>query len=111
MTIVEAEEVASKLEIGHLVAVHCENYTQEPVIGECIQISDETMQIEWMKGSYSTSWKTWMIRDPNNRRKHIPWSDWIPISSILLFDFKLTAAKHLKKGTIDHLKKEYKKFP
>ena len=103
-------EDVSKIQIGHMVAVHCENYTREPVIGQCTQISASNIQVAWMKGSYSTSWKPWMVRDPSNRRKSIQWCDWIPVASILLFDFELTASKHLRKATIDHLKKEYEHF-
>ena len=33
----------SGIEIGHLVTVNCENYTQETVIGQCTQISENTV--------------------------------------------------------------------
>ena len=69
------------------MTVNCENYTQETVIGQCTQISENNLQVVWMKGTYSTSWEEWMVRDPNNRRKLIPWSDRILLSSITLLIF------------------------
>jgi len=103
-------EDISKIETGQLVAVNCENYAQEPVIGQCTQISGDTIEVGWMKGSYSTPWRSWMVRDPKNRRKHAHWHDWIPLSSVLLFDFELTSTNHFRKATVDHLKKEYAKI-
>ena len=97
----------SSIEVGHLVAVYCENYTCEPVIGQCIQISGSNVQIARMKGSYTTPWKLWLIR---NGRKSVRWCDWIPKSSIILYDFELTSTKHLRKATIVHLKEAYEKF-
>ena len=40
-----------------LVAVFCENYAQEPVIGQCTQIFDNTIEVMWMEGSYTSLWK------------------------------------------------------
>ena len=103
-------EDTSKIEIGHLIAVYCDNYANEPAIAKCMEISESEVKVTWMKGTYSSAWKTWMIRDPSNHRKMTEWSDWIPLSSILLFDFQLTPSGHLRKQTITHLKKEYAKI-
>ena len=39
-------EDISKIEAGQLVAVYCENYAQEPVIGKCSQVSGDVVQVE-----------------------------------------------------------------
>ena len=77
------------------------------VIGCCSKLNEDTIDIIWYEGSYSTSWKPWKIRDPRNRRKIIEWTNTIPKSSIILFAFTMTARKHLKKVTIEKLKTEY----
>ena len=38
------------------------------------------------------------------------WKDNLPKSSILLYDFELTKTKHLRKATIEHLKKAYQQL-
>ena len=51
------------LSVGVLVAVNIECNSSEPLIGTCTTIKDDTIQVEWMKGSYATSWKPWKIRE------------------------------------------------
>ena len=92
------------------MAVFCENYSTEPAIGKCIQIDNDTIEILWMEGSYTSPWKPWKVRDPKNRRKTIDWTDSIPKLSIVLFGFILTSNNHLRKKTIDCLKQEYSKI-
>ena len=92
------------------MAVFCENYSREPVIGRCLQISEENITVAWIEGSYSTSWKPWKVRDQKNRRKVVDWTDSVPKLSIVFFEFSLTATRHLRKKTIDPLKKEYSKL-
>ena len=99
----------SSLDVGDLVAIFCENYAREPVIGKCLKIIEDNIEVAWMEGSYTSSWKPWRVRDQNNRRKVVDWVDLIPKLSIVLFGFKLTATSHLRKKTIDNLKKEYSK--
>ena len=100
----------STLNVDDLVAVFCENYAQEPVIGQCTQIFDNTIEVRWMEGSYTPLWKPWKVRDAKNRRKVVDWVDRIPKMSILLFGFTLTATKHLRKKTVERLKEEYRKI-
>lgn len=93
-----------------LVAVNCENYEREPVIGRCTKILEDSVEVAWLEGSYTTSWKPWKVRDVKNRRKVVDWTDNIPMMSIVLFGFTLTATKHLRKTTIERLKEEYNKL-
>ena len=44
-------EDTSKIEVQELVAVICENYSKEPVIGKCTQISEDYVEVVWMKGT------------------------------------------------------------
>ena len=95
------------MQVGHLVAVNCENYADGPSIGKCIEVTDTTVHLEWMKGKYSSSWATWIVQDAENKRKKVPWTDWVPKESIILFDFTLTQTNRLRKSTVNHLKSKY----
>jgi len=64
-------EDISDLKAGQTVAVYCDNYSIEPVIGNCTQVFDKDIEIAWMEGTYTTSWKPWKIRDPQNHCKTI----------------------------------------
>ncbi len=100
----------SSLSIDDLVAVYCANYDREPVIGRCTQIWSEEIEVPWMEGTYTSSWRPWKVRDQQNRRKVIDWTDNIPKGSIILFGFSLTARNHLRKNTSERLKEEYGKL-
>ena len=106
----QPEADISLVKTGDLVAVYCENYTKEPVIGECTRIEEQYIEVGWMEGSYSSTWKPWKIRDPKNRRKMITWTDTVPKTSIMLFGFTLTSRKFLRKCTTERLTKLYAKI-
>lgn len=91
----------SSLRVDDLVAVLCENYTREPVVGRCLKIFEDNIEVAWMEGSYNSSWKPWKVRHQKNRRKLVDWVDCIPKLSIV----QLTATNHLRKKTVDNLKK------
>ena len=67
---------------GHLVAVNCANSATELAIAECIGVNDNDVEVEWLRGSYTTTRVQWCIRDPQKRRSTI-WRDTIPIYLIL----------------------------
>ena len=94
----------SGLSKGVLVAVLCEGNSLEPAIGTCIGVHQDTITVQWLKGSYSTAWKPWKIKEG---RKNVDWNDEIPKSAVLLYDFELTKTGHLRKRTIEHLKASY----
>jgi hypothetical protein len=79
----------SVLQQGDFVVVLCANCEKEPAIALCSAINGETIDIIWYEGTYASTWKPWKIRDPNNRRKLINWTDKIPKSSIILFSLNL----------------------
>ena len=43
------------LQVNDMIVVFCDNFQQEPVIGCCSKLNDDTIDIKWYKGSYSTS--------------------------------------------------------
>ena len=102
--VVSVSDVAT-LKVGHLVAVQCENCSLEPLLGKVLEIFTDVGEIEivWLEGAYNKAWKVWKHRDPKNRRRIIDWTDRIPLSSVLLFDFELTKNNLLRKSTIEHL--------
>ena len=91
------------------MAVQCENCSLEPLLGKVLEIFTDVGEIEivWLEGTYNKAWKVSKRRDPNNRRRIVDWTDRIPLSSVLLFDFELTKRNLLRKTTVDHLKKAY----
>ena len=105
---VKCVEDTSSLCVGDLVAVHCEESSSEPAIATCLSIGESKIKVKWMKGSYSSSWKAWTLREG---RKNADCVDEIPKSAILLYSFELTQTGHLRKRTIEHLKSAYSKEP
>ena len=104
---ISSVESTASLKVGALVAVHCENYSDCPAIGRCSEVSSGTIKIDWLKGTYTSSWKPWMVMVAGRRRRKEQWSDWVPKDSIILFDFELTATNRLRKTTAEHLKRKY----
>ena len=87
-----------------------ENSTIEPKIGCCTEVNGTEVKIIWYKGTYTSQWKPRRIRNPNDQRKIIEWTDSISISSIILYAFQLTAKLHFKKTTVARLKSDYAKL-
>lgn len=99
----------SALEAGHLVALQGEYDCNKPLIGRCIRVLEEEIEVAWMDGSYSTVWRSSKQPDPQNSKRLVDWTDLVPKSSIILHDFTLTSTGRLRKVTITHLKKFYSK--
>ena len=91
------------------MAVQCENCSLEPLLGKVLEKFTDVGEIDivWLEGAYNKAWKVSKRRDPNNRRRIVDWTDRIPLSSVLLFDFELTKTNLLRKATVEHLKKAY----
>ena len=88
------------------MAIHCEEGT-EPAIARLAAINEDTVDVIWFKGGYSTAWEPYILY--TGKRK-MEWKDKVPKSSIILYDFELTKAKHLRKTTIAHLKTRYEQL-
>ena len=101
---VTSVEDTSSLSKDDLVAVVCENCEIEPTIGRVEEINGNDVDIVWLEGTYQTAWKVAKHRDPRNRSRMVEWRDTVPKESIILFQFQLTATKHLRKRTQERLK-------
>ena len=88
------------------MAIHCEEGT-EPAIARLTAVNEDTVDVVWFKGGYSTAWTPFILYE--GKRK-VEWKDKLPKSSIILYDFELTKTKHLHKATIIHLKKKYEQL-
>ena len=109
-TAVQCVQDLSGVQIGHLVAVYSDDQQIEPWIGRVTAILEEEIEVIWLEGNYNSKWKNAKKKDPINKRKQIDWMDLIPKNSIILFAFELTTTSHLRKKTIDHLKKVYEEI-
>ena len=69
-------------------------------------IKQDNVEVLWMEGGYTKTWRVVKQLNHNNNGK-FEWKDIVPKSSIIMFDFKLTSNNHLRKFTVDHLKKSY----
>ena len=103
-------EDTTSLSKGDLIAVICENCDLEPTIARVEEISCTDVEIVWLEGAYDKAWKVAKHRDPRNKSRMVEWRDAVPKESIILFAFELTATRHLRKRTIDHLKSIYSDF-
>ena len=72
----------SGLEIGHLVALRGD--TNKLLFGCCITIMEEEIEVSWLDGSYTTMWQPSKMKDPNNPRKIVDWTDKVPIFYTIL---------------------------
>ena len=50
---VQAVSDTSLVEVGHLVAVDCENCNKEPLLGKMLKVLNEEIEIVWLEGEYT----------------------------------------------------------
>ena len=89
------------LHTGHLVALNVENCHLRPLIARVLSVTDMELEVVWLEGSYS---RTWKVAKKKEGRAFIDWTDTVPITSVILYDFELTKGNRLRKATIQHLK-------
>jgi len=92
------------VEAGHLVALNVMNCDLRPLVAKVTKVNEDTMEIIWLEGSYTRPWK---VAKKKEGRNLVDWTDTVPKSSIILFDFKLTPSNRLRKATVQHLKDVY----
>ena len=100
-------EDTDTIEKGQLVALNVENSHLRPLIAKVLEAKAETIDVVWLEGSYSKSWK---VAKKKEGRTLVDWIDSVPKSSVILFDFQLTKTERLRKATIEHLKEAYTKL-
>ena len=79
----EEPPIEPLLQIGMLVALYLSQYRDElPLIGRVISIPMDGLhvEIEWLVGSYNAPWHLCKKRVD---RKYVPWTKFVPKSSIL----------------------------
>ena len=97
----------SSLEEGQLVALNVINCNLRPLLGKITKVHSCDLDIIWLEGSYTRPWK---VAKKKEGRIIVDWTDTVPKSAVILFDFELTATNKLRKATIQHLKETYKKL-
>ena len=84
-------ETLEGISIGHLVAVNVENCDLRPLIARIKNISNNELEIVWLEGSYSRAWK---VAKRKEGRALVEWTDTVPKTSVILYDFELTKQNH-----------------
>jgi len=80
------------------------NCSLRPLLGKITKVHRCDLDIIWLDGSYSRPWK---IAKRKEGRTIVDWTDTVPKSAVILFDFELTSTNRLRKATIQHLKDTY----
>ena len=90
------------------VACYLPKYKNEiPQIGKVVDISStspEAVDIEWLVGTFSSTWK---ILKQRQGGEYAPWRERIQRSDIILFPIQLTNGYRLQKKTVTELKTAY----
>ena len=94
-----------EITVGSFVAVHIENYDKVPVIGNVLEVKEDSVRMHYWKGSYKGKWKP-----QNAPRSQSPWEDELPKTCIILCFFSLTEGDKLLHSTRKHLQQEYDKL-
>ena len=93
------------LQEDDLVVVNLEECVEEqPYIAKVLEINENDVKVQWMKGGYNKKWREWVDGVGKNRKANV---DVIPIRSILLFGFRLTPNGNLPKNKVAEIKKLY----
>lgn len=75
-----------------IVAIRLPRYRERPQLARVIQRGPEGYSVQWMAGSYSSSWTEAKRRDG---RKLVPWMETIRDSDIVYKKISLTAGNKL----------------
>ena len=96
-----------KLQLGELIAVYTEKFSERPLIGRVTSLDDEMVKFDWMVGTYSGMWKEWRGRKEG---KSVVFSDSVPLSDVLYHPIHLTKGKKLQPPVAAKLREAYKKY-
>ena len=97
-------ENLNSLEEGQLVALNVVNCSLRPLLAKIMKVHDSDLDIVWLEGSYTRPWK---VAKKKEGRAMVDWTDKVPKSAVMLFDFQLTITNRLRKATVQHLKETY----
>ena len=96
------------LKEGDFVAVELENYRRTPVIGKVFEVNEDGFVICYWKGSYNKEWTPHTLPTRRGDKESRLWTQQLPKSGILCFEFTLDDSSKLLPGTKSYLKKAYK---
>lgn len=100
--VTQVQDHLSELQEGVFVAV-AQARSKPPVIGKVLDVSEETFNILYWKGSWKKEWALWM-------NLGAPWVDALPKSCVILTDFKLDSNGRFRSETVKYLKQQYKEL-
>ncbi|XP_022100770.1 uncharacterized protein LOC110984676 isoform X3 [Acanthaster planci] len=101
---VTLEATRSSIEEGQLVALHLDDRAKRPYIGKVMKINGETIEVQWFKGSWLKPWAEINLGVGKNRR---PYTDKLPVESVILWGFSLTTRSCLNSATRTELRAKY----
>ena len=91
-------------EVERMVACDIEKYEDEwPQVGKIVSIEEQTVEVQWYTGTYSSVFKPVMLPVPGRRGDRQPWREKV-LSAEILFSFSLTRGKKLPKDIAQRLK-------
>ena len=82
-------ESVNAIEAGRLVAINVINCDHCPLVAKVMKAYDNNLDIIWLEGSY-TLYRPWKTAKRKEGRTLVDWTNTIPQSSVVLFDFELT---------------------
>ena len=97
------DDFLATLEVGCFVALHFDNYDEEPVISKVISIEENHFQVHYWKGTYLGKWSPQHLP----RRKTKPWLERLPKTCIVCSSFELNGDSKLMPATRNFLKERY----
>jgi len=76
-------------------------------VARVTEVDRKNLDIVWLEASYTRPCK---IEKKKEGRAAVDWTDTVPKSSVILFDFRLTNTSRLQKATVEHLKDIYSRI-
>ena len=89
------------------MALRTEKLSDAPWLGRVTKVSDSSVELVWLEGGYTRSWKPAKIR---RGRSLVEWKDKVTPNTIMMYGFELTPTNRLKRSTIIELKTLYAEY-
>ena len=96
------ENCLAEITVGTFVAVHIDNWDKVPVIGNVVEVKEETIKVHYWQGSFKGK-----FRPQNVPRSCSPWVDELPKTCVILCSFSLSDENKLLPSTRKYLQEEY----
>ena len=99
----EVENHLADLATGSFVAIYLDNWNKTPVIGKVNEIKEESVIVQYWKGSWNNRWEPHFYHGQ-------PWTNELPKTCIILSNFELVRDNRLGPETKKFLKNKYKEL-